>query len=99
MIPKQRLKKVLARGLRLRLRASEKATATARLRLKRRVVGSLARKSIGSKPRTFTIRIRLSKKALRALEHARSVRLVLVVAARDALGNPRTVRRTVKIRR
>ena len=97
VIPRQKLKQVLSQGLRLRVRSSERATASARVTRKGHVLGT-TRKSVGTAARTLTIRLHLSKKARRALLKARSVRLVLIVVGKDALGNQRAVRRTITIR-
>ena len=98
VIPRQKLKQVLSQGLRLRVRSSERATASARVTRKGHVLGT-TRKSVGTAARTLTNRLHLSKKARRALLKARSVRLVLIVVGKDALGNQRAVRRTITIRR
>jgi hypothetical protein len=97
-IPKQHLKRVLARGLLLRLGSSELGTASVVVKRGKRVVGS-KRTDLATAKTTVTVKLRFSKQALKALRRARSLRLVLTVVGQDALGNARTLRRTLTLRR
>ena len=96
----QDLADVLKRGLRARVRSSEPASVTARLRIGRRIarklgiarrIGSITVK-LAKANRSTRVRIRLTRKARRALRERKSLRVDLIVAGVDAVGHKATVR-------
>jgi len=80
------------------LGSSEHGTASVVVKRGKRVVGS-KRTGLATAKKTVTVKLRFSKQAMKALRRARSLRLVLTVVGRDALGNARTLRRTLTLRR
>jgi hypothetical protein len=97
-IPRQKLRRVLAHGLRLNLRASEPSNLVAALFYRGRRVGRLSVR-LGTATRVLTIKLRPAKKARRALRRARSARFTLTVTATDDVGNARKVNRRFRLRR
>ena len=110
-IPRQRLRRVLGRGLRVTLRCSEACTASAevllpartarRVRLSRRGSARIARQpalrlAAGARR---TVTLRLTRAARRRLARVGRVAVTVRVAARDGAGNRRTTSRRVSLRR
>jgi hypothetical protein len=91
---KVRVRKVRGKRVVATARCSRRCTATASLRLGKRVLSTSRKASFKGKR---AIRVRLTRKAQKLLATRRATRLRLVVFARDGLGNVRT--RTVKLRR
>jgi large repetitive protein len=108
---RQRLRTVLARGLRVSATCSERCTARVeltvdgrtakRLRLSKRA--TKARVAVGtatiSRGATKSITVRFTAKAKRALGRARSVKVAVRVTATDAARNGRTRARSVTLAR
>ena len=98
VVPKQRLRTVLRRGLRVILSCSERCTARSALFRGKKGVGKATVRLAGAGKKTF--RIKLSRKAKKALKHSRSVKLKLRTTAVDQVGNrSRTNTRAVRLRR
>jgi hypothetical protein len=108
---RQRLARVRLRGLRGRITCSEACRADATLTVSRAagrrlglrgrgrtvVLGRASRTLAGRRPTLLAVRP--SRAAAGRLRRARSVRALLTIAVRDALGNARTVRIAVRLAR
>ena len=110
-IPRQRLGRVLARGLRLTMRCSEACTASAeallpgrmarRVRLSRGGTARIARRSalrLAAGTRK-SVSLRLTRSARRRLARVGRVVLTVRMSARDAAGNRRVTSRRASLRR
>lgn len=102
---RQRLRRALARGLRLRVRCSAPCVAYGRLRLgaKRAKALRLVRKhkavvvGRGRAANGKTLVVRFTRKAKRRLRRSRRVGLSLLVRARDRAGGEAKLRRRVRL--
>ncbi len=83
-------------GLKLSLRASERASATATLRARGKTI---ARGSTRARSRTITIRLKLTKAGRALLPRGARRKAKLTLTLRDAAGNRRTVTRSLTVRR
>jgi subtilisin len=110
-VPRQRLRRVLARGLRVTLRCSEACTVNAeallpartakRVKLSRGGTARIARRAglrLSARTRR-TVTLRLTRSARRRLARVRRVVLTVSLSARDRAGNRRALRRRVRLRR
>jgi hypothetical protein len=86
--------RVVAGGVRVRLRASEAATAAVTLSAPRprgrRGVAALGRRTLRIGPSARTVTLRVKRATRDRLRHARGLRLRVTVVATDAAGNRRT---------
>jgi plastocyanin len=89
-----RATRVSLTGLRLSFRSSERATATATLRVR----GTTAAKGTAKAGRT-TIRLRLTASGRRLLRRGKRVKATLSLTLRDASANARTIKRKVTVKR
>jgi hypothetical protein len=98
-----RLRRLVRRGIRIRLTPNEAVSVRAALLASVREVRvarnelALASRRLGRALGTRTLRLRPKRRLLR--DTPRTFRIRLVVEATDALGLSRTVRRTIRVRR
>jgi hypothetical protein len=107
-LTKQTLRRVLSRGLTLRVKTSEPGRVSTDVWVAPAVLGKSGRKSIRigraskrlTKAGTASVVVKLSASARKKLLHKRSVKLKVQVKVTDAAGNAsRTVGKTVTLRR
>ena len=97
-VPRQRLRTVRARGLLVTVRCNERCTVGATLFRGRKAIGIGTVKLPAAGRKAF--RVKLTRKAKRALKHRRSVRLKLRTTAVDQVGNrSRANVRALRLRR
>ena len=97
-VPRQRLRTVRKRGLRIVVGCSEKCTIATNLKHGRRVVGTA--RGAATAARKTTLYVKLTKRERRALTHRRRVTLKLSTNAADGLGNrAKTDVRNLKLKR
>jgi plastocyanin len=87
---------VKLRGLKLTFRASERASATATLRARDKLI---ARGSAKAKSGTIGLRLSLTKAGRSILKPGRRLKAALTLTLRDASGNRRALKKTVTVRR
>jgi plastocyanin len=84
------------RGLKLSFRASEKASATATLRARGRTV---AKGSAKAKSGAISIRFKLTAAGRSVLRPGHRLKAMLTLTLRDSVGNRRSVKKTLTVRR
>ena len=83
-------------GLKLTFRASEKASATATLRARGKMI---AKGSAKAKSGAISLRLKLTKAGRSMLKPGRRLKASLTLTLRDASGNRRSLKKTVTVRR
>ena len=97
-VPKQKLRTVLKRGLRVVLTCNERCTAGSNLFRGKKGIGKATVRLAGAGQKVFFVK--LTRKAKRALKHTRSVKLKLRTTAVDEVGNrTRPNIRPIRLRR
>jgi hypothetical protein len=97
-VPRQQLPAVLARGLLVKARCTATCSGTLALSLAGRSAGTAPWHSAAAAP--TTVRVKLTKRAVRARRKARTAQLTLRATARDAAGTQAlAVLKTINLRR
>jgi hypothetical protein len=94
---KQRLGKVLKKGLVWKVTTNEPGTATGQAKLKKKSVARGSKKL--AKAGTFKLVLKFTKKARKQLKRKRAVKLTVSTVVSDAAGNKTTLRKSIKLKR